>query len=138
MFGSTLALAMGLMLLAVARFSGNPAALGVVVLVGIVFVAIACALHTGAIINELRSLPRPVRALVIAMAWAAVSIATVWLLASAPSTELLVALLMTPAALGIVRLLLSATNRGWAVVFLVEAVALIAVLGPVLLRRLGG
>lgn len=136
MFGSTLALAMGLMLFAVARFSGHPAAFGAVVFFGIWFVAIACALHASAIVHQLRFFAWPVRALAIATAWVAIGALTVWLLGSAPSTELLVALLVTPAAIGIVRLLISANGRGWAVAFVFEAVALIALLGPVLLPRL--
>lgn len=135
MFGSTLALAMGLMLFGVARFSGNPAAFGAVVFFGIWFVAIGCALHIGATVNELRFLPWPVRAVAIAVAWVAIGAFTVWLLGSAPSTELLLALVATPAAIGIVRLLVSRNRRGWPVAFLVEAVALIAILGPVLLPR---
>jgi hypothetical protein len=137
MFGSTLALAMGLMLLAVARFSADPGALDVVAALGIVFVAVACALHLGAILNELTFLPRLVRALGTAVSWVVFGLAIFWLFTFVePGPELLLGLLMTPAAVGVVRLLVSRTDRGWAVAFLLEAVALIAVLGPGFLRRL--
>lgn len=137
MFGSTFALAMGVMLLAVARFSDDPGALDIVVVLGIVFIAMACALHTAAMVDELAFLPGPVRALGTVVAWAAFAIATVWLLSIvAPDPGVLLALLMTPAALGAIKLLISPANRGWAMAFLVEAVALIALLGPLFLRRL--
>ena len=137
MFGSTCALAMGVLFLAVVRFSADRGSLGIVAALGIVLVATGCALHTAAILHQLASLPPLVRGLATAIGWVAWTIAVVWLLRLVdPRPEVLLAVFMTPAALGVAGLLLSRGNRGWAAAFLTKAVALIALLGPVLVQRI--
>jgi hypothetical protein len=137
MFGSTFALAMGVMLLALVAFSADPGALDIVAVLGMAFVAVGCALHTAAIVGELAFLPPVVRGLATAIGWVAWALAIVWVLSLVdPRTEVLLAILMTPAALGMAGVLTSSANRGWAMAFLIEAVALIALLGPIFLRQL--
>ena len=139
MFGSTFALAMGVVLLAIVRFSADPGtAHSIVAVLGIVFVATGCALHTAAILNEIAFFSPVMRAAVTAMGWISWIGATMWLLGlDDPRPEIGLAAVMVPAVLGVARFLISPTNRGWAIAFLIEAVALIALLGPVFLRRMG-
>ena len=136
MFGSTFALAMGVVFLGVVRFSADRGSVGILAALGIVFVAIACALHTAAILRGLAFLTPLVRGLAIAISWVAWMLAAVWLLRFDHRPEKLLAVFMTPAALGVTGLLVSPANRGWAAAFLTEAVVLIALLGPVLFQRM--
>ncbi len=78
MYGSTFVLAIGVMFLAVVRFSADPAALSVVAVLGILFVATGCALHTAAILHELAFLSPLVRGLATAVGWVAWTIAVVF------------------------------------------------------------
>ena len=61
------ALAMGVVFLGVVRFSADRGSVGILAALGIVFVAIACALHTAAILRDLALLAPLVRGLAIAI-----------------------------------------------------------------------
>jgi len=137
--GSTLALAMGLVFLAAARLSGNPTAYGLVVFVGILFVAIACAMHLGAVLDRLiGSATVPWRASAKAVVWLLVSGGTAWLIGRTPRDDVLVALLVVPPAVGIAGLLVARDDRWQAVAFLTVAGLLMALVISVWVPRLLG
>lgn len=137
--GSTLTLAMGLVLLAAARLSGNPTAYGLVVFVGFLFVAISCAMHLGAVLDRLfRSaavLPRVSAKVVV---WLLVSGGTAWLIGRTPSEEVLLALLLVPPTVGIAGLLVARDDRWPAVAYLTIAGLLMALVVSVWLARQSG
>ena len=138
MVGSTLALAMGLVLLVAARVSGDPTAYGLVVFVGYLFVALAVALHLGAVLDRLigpAAVLRRVSAKVVA--WLLVAGGTVWLIGRTPSEEVLVALLLAPPAAGVAGLMVARDNRAPAVAFLAVAGLLMALVVSVWLARAG-
>jgi hypothetical protein len=125
--GSTLALAMGLVLLAAARLSGNPTAYGLVVFVGLVIVAISCAMHLSAVIDRLPgSAALPWRLSAKVVGWLLVSGGTAWLIGRAPRDDVLVALLLVPATLGIAGVAVAPDNRWPAVAYLAVAGLLMA------------
>jgi Na+/phosphate symporter len=137
--GSTLALAMGLVFLVTARLSGDPTAYGFVVFVGYLFVAVACALHLGAVLDRLigsEAVLRRVSAKVVV--WLLVGGGTAWLIGRTPSEEVLVALLLAPPTVGIAGLLVARDNRAPAVAFLAVAGLLMALVISVWLARQGG
>ena len=138
-FGSTLALAMGLVLLAAARLSGNPTAYGLVVFVGFVFVAVACAMHLGAVLDRLLgSAAWPWRVSAKVVAWLLVSGGTAWLIGRAPREEVLLALAVAPAAVGVARLAVVPDDRWPAIAFLTVAGCLTALVASVWLSRQAG
>ena len=134
--GSTLGLAMGLVFLAAARLSGNPTAYGLVVFVGILFVAIACAMHLGAVLDRLfGSAAVPWRISAKAVVWLLISGGTAWLIGRTPRDDVLVALLVVPPAVGIAGLLVARDNRWQAVAFLTVAGLLMALIVSVWVSR---
>jgi putative effector of murein hydrolase LrgA (UPF0299 family) len=125
--GSTLALAMGLVLLAAARLSGNPTANGLVVLVGLLIVATSCAMHLGAVIDRLfGSAALPWRLSTKVVAWLLISGGTAWLIGRAPRLDVLLALLLVPSTVGIAGVAVARDNRWPAVAYLVVAGFLMA------------
>ncbi|MGH2417222.1 MAG: hypothetical protein ACRDFY_02715 [Candidatus Limnocylindria bacterium] len=133
---STLALAMGLVFLAAARISGNPTAYGLVVFVGILFVAIACAMHVSAALDgRFRSGPAAWRLVAKVGIWLLVGGGTAWLIGRAPGEEVLIGLLAAPLAVGIAGLLVAHDNRWPAVAFLAVAGLLAALIASVLVAR---
>jgi len=127
---------MGLVLLAVARLTGNPSAYGVVVFVGFVFVAVGCAMHLDAVLNRvLRSAAEPWRLSARVVAWLAVSAGTGWLIGRAPRDEVLLGLVMAPAAVGVAGLVVARDNRWPALAFLAVAGMLTALIASVWLAR---
>jgi hypothetical protein len=136
MVGSTLALAMGFVFLAAARLSGTPSAYGLVVLVGILFVAASCAMHLGAVLDRLLgSAAALARVSAKAVVWLLVSVGTAWLIGRTPSEELLLALGLVPSAAGIAGLVVARDNRWQAVAYLIVAGALLALVGWVWVAR---
>jgi hypothetical protein len=134
--GSTLALAMGLVLLAAARLSGNPTAYGLVVFVGFLFVATSCALHLGAVLDRVfGSAAVPWRISAKAVVWLLVSGGTAWLIGRTPRDDVLVALLVVPPAVGIAGLLVARDDRWQAVAFLTVAGLLMALVVSVWVSR---
>jgi putative effector of murein hydrolase LrgA (UPF0299 family) len=125
--GSTLALAMGLVLLAAARLSGNPTAYGLVVFVGLLIVALSCAMHLAAVIDRL---PGPAawqwRLSTKVVVWLLVSAGTAWLIGRAPRDDVLVALLLVPSTVGIAGVAVARDNRWPAVAYLTVAGFLMA------------
>lgn len=138
MVGSTLALAMGLVLLAAARASGNPTGYGLVVFVGILFVAASCAMHLGVVLDRLfdasAGLPRSGA---IVGVWLLVGVGTAWLIGRAPGEELLYALMVVPSAVGIVGLVGGRDSTWSAAAYLAVAGILLALILSVLLGRAG-
>jgi hypothetical protein len=127
---------MGLVFLAAARLSGNPTAYGLVVFVGILFVAIACAMHLGAVLDRLfGSAAVPWRISAKAVVWLLVSGGTAWLIGRTPRDDVLVALLVVPPAVGIAGLLVARDNRWQAVAFLTVAGLLMALIVSVWVSR---
>ena len=119
---STLALAMGLVFLAAAHFSGNPTAFGLVVFVGIVFVAISCAMHLGVVIDHLLGpAAMPWRLPSKMLIWLLVGGGTAWLIGRAPSEEVLLALLLAPLTAGIAGLSVARDDKWQAIAFLAAA-----------------
>lgn len=111
---------MGLVLLATARLSGNPSAYGLVVLVGFVFVAVACAMHLGTVVDRLLDSPAwRISAKVVV--WLVVSGGTAWLIGRAPREEVLVALAVGPAAVGVAGVVVARDDRWPAIAFLAVA-----------------
>lgn len=130
---------MGVVFLAAARLSGNPTGYGLVVFMGILFVAISCAMHLGAVLDHLfgsAAMPRRVSAKVVV--WLLVSGGTAWLIGRAPREELLVALLVAPPAVGIAGLLVARDDRWPAIAFLTVAGLLMALVISVWLARQSG
>lgn len=138
MLGSSLALAMGIVFLAAVRASGQPQAFGVAVFVGIVLVAVACAMHVGAIVDRLDPIAPPFRVAARWIAWVVVAGGTAWLIGRAPGDEVLLGLLIAPTALGIAGMVVAHDDPWPAVAFLALAGLLIVVVGPVWLERQGG
>ena len=139
MLGSTLALTMGLVFLAAARLSGNPSAYGLVVFAGILFVAISCAMHLGAVIDRLfRSATGAWRVSAKAVVWLVVSGATAWLIGRTPSEEVLLALLLAPPTVGVAGLLVARDDRWPAIAYLTVAGLLMALVVSVWLARQSG
>jgi len=125
--GSTLALAMGLLLLAAARLSGNPTAYGLVVFVGLLIVALSCALHLGAVIDRIPGPAAwPLRLSAKVVVWLLVSGGTAWLIGRAPRDDVLVALLLVPSTVGIAGVAVARDNRWPAVAYLAVAGLLMA------------
>lgn len=136
MLGSTLVLAMGLIFLAAARLSGDPSAYGLVVFVGILFVATSCAMHSGAVLDRLLgSAATAARLAAKAVIWLLVVGGTAWLIGRAPREELLLALGLAPSAVGIAGLVVARNNRWPALPYLTVAGALLALVGWVWLAR---
>lgn len=135
MLGSSLALAMGLVFLAAVRLSGHPQAFGLVVFVGVLFVALACALHLGAMLDQLRAATGPRRLVLKVAAWLAIGAGTAWLIERAPGDEVLVALLVVPGAVAVAGVVVARSERWAAGAFLALAVLLAALLGPIWLER---
>ena len=135
MIGSTLVLALGATLLAAFRVSGSPIGAGVVVFVGVWFVAIACALHLGAIRDRM-GLAMGLRISLKLAAWALTLGATAWAMARAPGPELLTGLLTVPVVVGMVGALLAGRDRSASLGFAFVALALSALLVPAALERL--
>jgi putative effector of murein hydrolase LrgA (UPF0299 family) len=130
---------MGLLFLAGARLSGNPSAYGLVVLVGILFVAISCAMHLGAVLDRLLG-PAAAgwRISAKAVVWLVISGGTAWLIGRTPSEEVLLALLLVPPAVGIAGLLVARDERWPAVAYLAVAGLLMALVVSVWLARQSG
>lgn len=126
MLGSTLALAMGLTFLAAARLSGNPTAYGLVVLLGILLVAVSCAMHVSVVLDRVlvsAALRRRIAKLAV---WLIVAGGTAWLIGRTPSEEVLVALMVVPALIGVAGLAVGGNNRLPAVTYLAVAALLTA------------
>ena len=122
MLASTLALAMGLVFLAAAHFSGNPTAFGLVVFVGIVFVAMSCAMQLGVVLDRLLgSVAMQWRLATKVVIWLVVSGGTAWLIGRAPSEEVLFALLVVPLGAGIAGQSVARDDKGPAIAFLAVA-----------------
>ncbi len=137
MLQSTLALAMGLLFLVVARLSGNPSAYGLVVFVGFVFVAIGCAMHLDAVLDRLFGsvAEQPWRVPAKVVAWLAVGAGTAWLIGRTPGEEVLLALVLAPPAVGVAGLVVARDNRWPAIAFLGVAGMLIVLIASVWLAR---
>ena len=136
MLHSTIALAMGLLFLVIARLSGNPSAYGLVVFVGYVFVAIGCAMHLDAVLDRLfGSAAEPWRVSAKVVAWLAVGAGTTWLIGRTPSEEVLLALVLAPPAVGVAGLVVARDNRWPAMAFLGVAGMLIVLIASVWLAR---
>jgi hypothetical protein len=136
MLQSTLALAMGLLFLVVARLTGNPSAYGLVVFVGFVFVAIGCAMHLDAVIDRVfGSAAEPWRVSAKVAGWLAVGAGTAWLIGRTPSEEVLLALVLAPPAVGVAGLVVARDHRWPAVAFLGVAGMLIVLIASVWLAR---
>jgi hypothetical protein len=130
---------MGLVFLAAARLSGNPTAYGLVVFVGILFVAASCAMHLGAVLDRLLgSAAVPWRVMAKVAVWLLVSGGTAWLIGRAPREEVLLALFLGPPAVGIAGLIVARDDRWPAVAFLSVAGALMALITWVWLARQAG
>lgn len=139
MLGSSLALATGLMLLATAGLSGNPGSHGLVILVGIVFVAVACAMHLGAILDGVAgSSTAPWCLPAKLVVWLLLGGGTASLIARAPGEEVLLAIGLAPTAVGITGVVVGRANRWPAVTFLTLAVLVMALVGVVWLARHAG
>lgn len=127
---------MGLVLLAAARLSGNPTAYGLVVFAGILFVAAACAMHLGAVLDRgFGSGAAAWRVPAKVGIWLLVGGGTAWLIGRTPGEEVLFALLAAPMAVGIAGLLVGRDNRWPAVAFLAVAGVLTALIASVLVAR---
>jgi hypothetical protein len=127
---------MGLVFLAVARLSGNPSAFGLVVFVGIVFVAIGCAMQLDAVVARLlESAAEPWRTSARVVAWLVVSAGTGWLIGRAPGEEVLLGLVLAPFAVGVAALVVARDNRWPAIAFLAVAGMLMALVASVWLAR---
>lgn len=127
---------MGLVFLAAARLSGSPTAYGLVVLVGIVFVAVACAMHLGAVVDHrFGAGAAPWRVPTKVGIWLLVGGGTAWLIGRTPGEEVLIGLLAAPPAVGIVGLLVGQNSRWPAVAFLAVAGLLTALIASVLVAR---
>ena len=136
MWRSTHALAIGLVFLAVARLSGNPSAYGLVVFVGIVFVAMGCAMHLDAVLDRLlESAAEPWRVSAKVVAWLTVSAGTAWLIGRAPGEEVLLGLMLAPPAVGVAGLVVARGDRWPAIAFLEGAGILTALVASVWLAR---
>ena len=113
---------MGLVFLAAAHFSGNPTAFGLVVFVGIVFVAISCAMHLGVVLDRLLGpAAMPWRISTKMLLWLLVGGGTAWLIGRAPSEEVLLALLLAPLTAGIAGLSVARDDKWQAIAFLAVA-----------------
>lgn len=137
MLGSSLALATGLVLLLVARLSGRPTELGVVVFAGYLAIGLACGLHLGAVVALADRLAAPWQAAAAVLAWVAGVIGALILIGRAPGDEVLAGFALTPLAVGILGVLVMRDARGAALTFLGFASALALFLGSVWLSRLG-
>jgi hypothetical protein len=130
--GSALALAMGIVFLAAVRFSGDPQAHGLAVFVGILLVAVGCAMHLHAVLDRLLDTAATLwRAGATLLGWLAVGAGTAWLLGRAPGDEVLIALMFAPGTLGVTGRLVARDARWPALVFLALAGVLVALLGPI-------
>jgi hypothetical protein len=117
---STLSLAMGLVLLATARLSGNPSAYGLVVFVGFVFVAVACAMHLGTVVDRLFG-STAWRISAKGVVWLLIGGGTAWLIGRAPREEVLFALALAPVAVGAAGVAVARDDRWRALAFVAVA-----------------
>jgi hypothetical protein len=125
---------MGLVLLATARLSGNPSAYGLVVFVGFVFVAVGCAMHLGTVVDRLfGSAAGRISAKVVV--WLVVGGGTAWLIGRAPREEVLVALALGPAAVGVAGVVVARDERWPAIGFLAVAGLLMALVVAIWVAR---
>ena len=125
---------MGLVLLATARLSGNPSAYGLVVFAGFVFVALACAMHLGTVVDRLFGSAAwriPAKVAV----WLLVSGGTAWLIGRAPREEVLVALALGPAAVGVAGVVVVRDGRWPALAFLAVAALLTSLVVAIWVAR---
>jgi hypothetical protein len=118
MLVSTMALAMGLLLLMAARLSGNPIAYGFVVLVGILLVALSCAMHLGAVLDRLYESAAALRVGAKLGVWLLVGGGTAWLIGRAPGDEVLFGLMIVPPAVGIAGVAVAQDERWPAAAYL--------------------
>jgi hypothetical protein len=136
LIGSNLALATGVMFLAAARLSDNAGGRGAIVFVGLVSVAIACALHLSVLTSRVR-LPAAARGLLVTACWIFAAAGTVWIIERAPGPELVIALVTVPPLVGLAGLLAHRTDRWPALAFLGLSLLLSALLAPVWMARSG-
>lgn len=130
MLGSTLTLFAGITCLAGVRLSGNPAALGLVVFIGLTLVAAGCAMHLSVLLGRV-GLPNPWRPALQAVAWIALAAGAAWVVERAPGDELVIALMTVPSLVGAAGLLAYRTDRWPSIAFFVLSVGLTALLAPV-------
>jgi hypothetical protein len=134
--GSALILALGWAILAAVRLSGSPVSYGFAVFAGILIVAAACAMHLGAISDELlRSRPGAVRIGVRLAGWIVVGAGTAWVIGRAPGDEVLFSLLTVPSALGLAGLAARRRDPWPSLPFLAIAGLMVLALGPVWIAR---
>lgn len=131
---STLVLSMGGILLVSVRLSGNASALGLVVLVALVLVAIGCGLHLTALIGTL-PVRRPFRVLAGALGWLVLASGSAWVVERAPGGELVSWLILVPIVIGALGLRAPRPDRWAAIAFMGVAVGLAALLLPVWIER---
>lgn len=130
MLGSTLTLFAGITCLAAVRLSPNPAALGLVVVMGLTLVAGACAIHLSALVGGLVS-HGPLRLVLQAGAWIGMAVGTAWIVERAPGDELVVALMTVPPLVGASGLAAYRTDRWASIGFLVLSLGLVLLILPV-------
>lgn len=126
--GSTMALALGLIFLAAARLSGRPTAYGFVVFVGVLLVALSCAMHLGAVLDRLDRTAPALRAGAKLAVWVVVGAGTAWLIGRTPGEEVLIGLMIVPAAVGIAGVAVARDERWPAITYLVIAGLLAALI----------
>ena len=113
---------MGLVFLVPARLSGNPTAYGFVVFVGYLLVAISCAQHAGAVLDRLLGSTTMLARISAKLAvWLVVGGGTAWLIGRTPSDDVLVALMLAPAGVGIAGFAVARDDRWAAVAYLAVA-----------------
>jgi hypothetical protein len=125
---------MGLVLLATARLSGNPSAYGLVVFVGFVFVALACAMHLGAVVDRLLESAAG-RISVKVVVWLLIGGGTAWLIGRTPREEVLLALAVAPVAVGVAGVVVARDDRWPALGFLAIAGLLTALVVAIWVAR---
>ena len=136
MLGSALVLALGVVILVAVRLSGSAVEYGFAVFVGILLVAAGCAMHIGAITDELlRTRHGVLRFAVRLAAWIGVGLGTAWVIGRAPGDEVLFSVLTVPSALALGGLAVRRRSPWPALPFLVLTIAMVSVLGQVWIAR---